>query len=105
VSLLRLGLVDSLSMRQLADDLSCDPSNVTGIADRLVQIDLDGAPFEGGASGVAALPRRNGITIEKLFELRRDVVADRKPQKLSIETEDQRASGRAQPGRILGERR
>ena len=35
VSLFRLGLAESLSMRQLAEDLSCDPSNVTGIADRL----------------------------------------------------------------------
>jgi DNA-binding MarR family transcriptional regulator len=35
VSLFRLGLVDSLTMRQLAGELHCDPSNVTGIADRL----------------------------------------------------------------------
>ena len=35
VSLFRLGLADALSMRELAQDLSCDPSNVTGIADRL----------------------------------------------------------------------
>jgi len=35
VSLFRLGLVDTISMRELAGELHCDPSNVTGIADRL----------------------------------------------------------------------
>lgn len=35
VSLFQLGLVDSLTMRELAGELHCDPSNVTGIADRL----------------------------------------------------------------------
>lgn len=35
VSLFHLGLVDQVSMRELAGELHCDPSNVTGIADRL----------------------------------------------------------------------
>jgi DNA-binding MarR family transcriptional regulator len=35
VSLFHLGVADSLSMRELAGGLHCDPSNVTGIADRL----------------------------------------------------------------------
>lgn len=35
VSLFRLGQADPLSMRELAAELHCDPSNITGIADRL----------------------------------------------------------------------
>ncbi|MFZ4516865.1 MAG: MarR family winged helix-turn-helix transcriptional regulator [Microthrixaceae bacterium] len=35
VSLFRLGTEEALSMRELAGELHCDPSNVTGIADRL----------------------------------------------------------------------
>jgi DNA-binding MarR family transcriptional regulator len=35
VTLFHLGLVDQVSMRELAGVLHCDPSNVTGIADRL----------------------------------------------------------------------
>jgi hypothetical protein len=65
---------------------------------------VHGAPFEGGTSGVAVAPRRNGIALEKVAEFPRDVVASRKLQKLPIEAENEPALCSAKPHRALRER-
>src|SRR5262249_25803947 len=62
------------------------------------------APLEGGATDIAVAPRRYGIALKKISELRRNVVPDRIPQNLSIEAEDEPAFRRAEFHRSLGQR-
>src|SRR5262249_44255639 len=70
---------------------------------RLNILDVDGTPLEGGASGGAFSSGADGIPLEDLFLLLREVVGDHESKELTVETEDCRLHGLAQPDRVLGQ--
>src|SRR5215470_818253 len=67
-------------------------------------MNMDGASFESGASGSAPASWRDGILLHEGSQLWGDVVGGRDSQDLTVEAEDERALGLAQPDRILGQR-
>src|SRR5262249_1975152 len=70
---------------------------------RLNILDVDGTPLEGGTSGGASASGADGIPLEDLFLLLREVVGDHESKELTVETEDRRLHGLAQPDRVLGQ--
>src|SRR5262249_17765567 len=62
------------------------------------------ASLENGAPGVAVSPWRDGIPLEILSELWRHIVTHHKPQKLTIEAEDEPAFGCTKADRVFDQR-
>ena len=67
-------------------------------------MDVDGAPVEGGTRHAAVASGRDGIPLDEGSELGGDVVGGHDSQKLTVEAEDRRAFGLAEPDGVLGQR-
>jgi hypothetical protein len=67
-------------------------------------VNVDAAPLEGGTPDTTPASKRDGILLDECSELRRDVVSGHDSHQLTVEAEDQRAFGLAQPDRVLGQR-
>src|SRR5215471_14060042 len=78
------------------------PIRVLGIGEDVMN--MDGAPFQGGAPGGAPASRRDGVLLNERSQLRGDVVGGRDPQNPGVEAEDERALSLAEPDRVFGQR-
>ena len=67
-------------------------------------VNVRGAPIEGGARRGAPASGGDRIPLDECYELGGGVVAGHPSQKLTVEAEDERALGLAQPDRVLGQR-
>jgi hypothetical protein len=66
--------------------------------------DVHRPPLEGGPRGAAVPPGGDRIPLDRVHELRRRVVPRGRPEELTVEAEDERPLGVAQPDGVLGQR-
>ena len=78
------------------------PIGVLGVGQDIMNVDR--APLEGGARRAGMASGSNGIPLDECSEFGGGVVRGHGSQKLTVEAEDERAFGRAQPDRVLGQR-